>query len=145
MFATGQGRKTDPIDAHSVAVVGLRSQDLRHVTADDATVALLVDRRDELRPGPHRGRRAPALAAARPDPGRRKKFLTRGQAAYLLRTMPPPVDTVARTRHQLATELVEDLTTIDAKLEQANKQLGDRQLAARPQRDRALRRCAAAR
>jgi len=59
--------------------------------------------------------------------------------------MPPPVDTVARTRHQLATELVEDLTTIDAKLEQANKQLGDRQLAARPQRDRALRRCAAAR
>src|SRR5690349_17282683 len=50
VFDTGQGRKTDPVDAHSVAVAGLRSPNLRVVTVDDATVALrlLVDRRDEL-------------------------------------------------------------------------------------------------
>ncbi len=50
VFDTGQGRKTDPVDAHSVAVAGLRSSGLRQVVADDITVALrlLVDRRDEL-------------------------------------------------------------------------------------------------
>ena len=108
VFATGQGRKTDPIDAHSVAVVGLRSQDLRHVTADDATVALLVDRRDELRPGPHRGRRAPAPAAARPDPGRREEVPHPGPgglpapdhatAGRHRRPHPPPVGHRARRR-----------------------------------------------
>src|SRR4051795_3246509 len=51
VFSTGQGRKTDPVDAHSVALVGLRSSgELRVIAVDDATVALrlLVDRRDEL-------------------------------------------------------------------------------------------------
>jgi transposase len=50
VFDTGQGRKTDPVDAHSVAMAGLRSPGLRQVAADDATVVLrlLVDRRDEL-------------------------------------------------------------------------------------------------
>src|ERR1019366_6025142 len=50
VFSTGQGRKTDPVDAHSVALVGLRSQGLRTISADDATVALrlLIDRRDQL-------------------------------------------------------------------------------------------------
>jgi transposase len=50
VFDTGQGRKTDPVDAHSVAVAGLRSPGLPAVAADDATVVLrlLVDRRDEL-------------------------------------------------------------------------------------------------
>jgi transposase len=50
VFDTGHGRKTDPVDAHSVAVAGLRSPDLRTVAVDDAAVALrlLVDRRDEL-------------------------------------------------------------------------------------------------
>src|SRR5215471_3404863 len=40
VFATGQGRKTDPVDAHSVALAGLHSTGLRVITADDATVAL---------------------------------------------------------------------------------------------------------
>jgi transposase len=31
VFDTGQGRKTDPVDAHSVAVAGLRSPGLRQV------------------------------------------------------------------------------------------------------------------
>jgi hypothetical protein len=50
VFATGQGRKTDPVDAHSVAVAALRTDNLRQVTIDDTTVALrlLVDRRELL-------------------------------------------------------------------------------------------------
>jgi hypothetical protein len=40
VFATGQGRKTDPVDAHSVAVAALHAKGLREVTVDDATVAL---------------------------------------------------------------------------------------------------------
>jgi hypothetical protein len=49
VFATGQGRKTDPVDVHSVAVAALRAKGLRQVVVD-ATVALrlLVDRRDRL-------------------------------------------------------------------------------------------------
>src|ERR671916_1291239 len=50
VFATGQGRKTDPLDAHSVAVVALRTKGLRRVAVDDTAVALrlLVDRRNVL-------------------------------------------------------------------------------------------------
>jgi transposase len=98
VFATGQGRKTDPIDAHSVAVAALRAKGLREVVADDATVALrlLVDRRD-------------GLGRARTDvinrihklllellPGGAKKFLSAPQARALLNTVRPR-DLVART------------------------------------------------
>jgi len=50
VFATRQGRKTDPVDAHSVAVAALRAKGFRPVGVDDAAVALrlLVDHRDEL-------------------------------------------------------------------------------------------------
>jgi transposase len=130
VFDTGQGRKTDPVDAHSVAVAGLRSPNLRVVTVDDATVALrlLVDRRDELG-------RARTETVSRIHhlllgliPGGAKKFLTRGQASYLLRTAPAPVGIVAQTRHDLARELIDELTVIDAKIRAADKQ--PRQLVA---------------
>ncbi|GAA4264303.1 IS110 family RNA-guided transposase [Dactylosporangium darangshiense] len=125
VFDTGQGRKTDPVDAHSVAVAGLRSRGLRPVSLDDATVVvrLLVDRRDEL------GRARTDLISRIHQlllqliPGGAKKFLTRGQASYLLRTTPLPDGIVARTRHDLARELIEELTTIDAKIRAADKQL----------------------
>jgi transposase len=50
VFATGNGRKTDPVDAHSVAQVALRTPSLVRVEVDDDLVVLgmLVDRRDEL-------------------------------------------------------------------------------------------------
>jgi transposase len=81
VFDTGQGRKTDPVHADSVAVAGLRSPGLRAVVADDITVAirLLVDRRDEL------GRARTDIVSRIHDlllelvPGGAKTFLTRGQ------------------------------------------------------------------
>jgi transposase len=125
VFDTGQGRKTDPVDAHSVAMAGLRSAGLRQVQVDDITVALrlLVDRRDEL------GRARTEVVSRIHQhlleliPGGAKKFLTRGQASYLLRTAPEPVGVVAQTRHQLARELIEELTVIDGKIRDADKQL----------------------
>jgi len=50
VFATGNGRKTDPVDAHSVAMVALRAAGLVHVEVDDDLVVMgmLADRRDEL-------------------------------------------------------------------------------------------------
>jgi transposase len=46
VFATGQGRKTDATDAHSVALVGTRRAGLRPVVTDEQleVLRLLVDR-----------------------------------------------------------------------------------------------------
>ena len=50
VFATGNGRKTDPADAHSVAMAALRAGNMNRVQVDDDLVVLglLTDRRDEL-------------------------------------------------------------------------------------------------
>src|SRR5688572_30257199 len=135
VFDTGQGRKTDPVDAHSVAVAGLRSPGLRFVAADDASVVLrlLVDRRDEL--GRARTETVSRIHRLLLEliPGGAKKFLTRGQASYLLRTAPAPVGIVAQTRHDLARELIDELTVIDGKIRAADKHL--RQLIAASRSD----------
>ena len=50
VFATGQGRKTDATDAHSVALVATRMVGLRPVVDDQqlAVLRVLVDRRRSL-------------------------------------------------------------------------------------------------
>jgi hypothetical protein len=50
VFATGQGRKTDATDAHSVALVGTRMAGLRPVVDDEqlAVLPILADRRRSL-------------------------------------------------------------------------------------------------
>jgi transposase len=50
VFATGQGRKTDATDAHSVALAGTRMAGLRPVVDDEqlAVLRVLVDRRRSL-------------------------------------------------------------------------------------------------
>ena len=42
VFATGNGRKTDPVDAHSVALAALRVPDLARVQADPELVVLTM-------------------------------------------------------------------------------------------------------
>ncbi|GAA1630647.1 IS110 family transposase [Actinoplanes couchii] len=124
VFSTGQGRKTDPVDAHSVAVVALRTPDLRQVTADDTTVALrlLVDRRDQL------GRTRTEIVSRLHHlllelvPGGAKKFLSAQQARALLNTVRPR-DVVGKTRRWLASELIHELVTIDKKIKVANAEL----------------------
>ena len=126
MFATGQGRKTDPVDAHSVAVAALRAKGLRQVVVDDETVALrlLVDRRDEL------GRARTDLVNRIHKlllellPGGAKTFLRADQARALLATIRPR-DLVGRTRRRLASELIAELVQIDKKIKAANTELTD--------------------
>jgi transposase len=50
VLATGNGRKNDPVDAHSVAMVALRTPNLVRVEVDDdlLVMGMLADRRDEL-------------------------------------------------------------------------------------------------
>ncbi len=124
VFATGQGRKSDPVDARSVAVAALRSKGLRQVAVDDETVVLrlLVERRD-------------GLGHARTDvvnrihklllellPGGAKTFLSADQARALLATVRPR-DLVGRTRRRLASELIGELVQVDKKIKAANKEL----------------------
>jgi transposase len=124
VFATGQGRKTDPVDAHSVAVVALRTPGLRQVGIDDTTVALrlLVDRRDQL------GRARTEVVSRLHHlllelvPGGAKKFLSAQQARALLNTVRPR-DVVGKTRRWLASELIHELVTIDKKIKIANQEL----------------------
>ncbi len=126
VFDTGQGRKTDPVDAHSVAVAALRAKGLRQVTVDDVTVALrlLADRRD-------------GLGHARTDllnrihqlllellPGGAKKFLSAPQARALLNTVRPR-DLVGRTRRRLTSELISELVQVDKKIKAADKELNE--------------------
>ena len=50
VFDTGNARNTDAVDAHAVAMVALRTPQLRELAFDEELVALrlLADRRDEL-------------------------------------------------------------------------------------------------
>ncbi|GAA3948353.1 transposase [Actinoplanes auranticolor] len=124
VFATGQGRKSDPVDARSVAVVALRTTGLRQVVVDDTTVALrlLVDRRDQL------GRTRTEVVSRLHHlllelmPGGAKKFLSATQARALLKTVRPR-DVVGRTRRWLASELIHELVVIDKKIKIANAEL----------------------
>jgi transposase len=124
VFSTGQGRKTDATDAHSVAVVALRTRSLRQVGRDDRTVALrlLADRRDEL--GAARTVTINRLHRLLVElvPGGAKKALTARQARALL-TDVPAGEVVRETRRQLAAELVDELEVIDARIKAAKKQL----------------------
>jgi transposase len=124
VFATDQGRKTDPVDAHSVAVVALRTKGLRTVQVDDATVALrlLGDHRDEL--GHARTQTVNRLYRLLLEllPGGAKKFLSAAQARALLASVRPR-DVVGRTRRRLAADLVTELDRIDKRIKAANAEL----------------------
>jgi len=126
VFSTGQGRKTDPVDAHSVALVGLRSSGLRVIAVDDATVALrlLVDRRDEL--GVARTQVVNRIHRLLLEllPGGAKRDLSAGQAKTLLASVRPR-DIAGKTRRRLAAELIADLSTIDKKIKTADGELNE--------------------
>jgi transposase len=124
VFATGNGRKTDPVDAHSVAMVALRSPHLFqiHLDADLIVMGLLVDRRDEL--GRARTQTVNRLHRLLLElfPGGAKQFLSATQARALIATIKPR-DLVGKTRRRLAVELTSELEAIDKKIKTADKDL----------------------
>src|SRR3954447_20249553 len=126
IFDRGHGRKNDPTDARTVAVVALRTRGLREVALDDDLIALrlMSERRTDL----VRSRTATInhlhqlLMELIPAGAERK--LTATKARALLATVRPR-DVAGRTRRQLAVDLVEDLTATDRKLKDLDKRLRD--------------------
>src|ERR671911_2019481 len=123
-FATGNGRKTDPVDAHSVALAALRSPNLVQVEVDDDLVVMgmLVDRRDEL--GRARTQTINRLHRLLLEllPGGAKPFLSSQQARALIATIKPR-DLVGKTRRRLAVELITELEGIDKKIKAIKREI----------------------
>ncbi len=126
MFATGQGRKTDATDAHSVALVATRMSGLRRV-ADDPQLAVLrivADRRRSL--GEDHTRMISQLHRLLLEliPGGAKKDLSAAQARALLATVRPR-DEAGKARRRVATELIGDLERVRQRKKAADKELRD--------------------
>jgi transposase len=124
VFATGQGRKTDATDAHSVALVGVPMAGLRSVVtdADLDVLRLLVHRRRQM--GEEHTRKVSQLHALLLElvPGGAMKSLTAAQARQLL-TAVRPRDAAGKTRPRVAAELVGDVERIHARKKAADKEL----------------------
>ncbi|MCU1641389.1 MAG: family transposase [Nocardia sp.] len=124
VFSTGNGRKTDPVDAHSVALAALRAPNLRRITADPELIALglLADRRDEL--GRTRTQTVNRIHRLLLDliPGGAKKFLTAKQARVLLTSI-TAADPVALVQKRLVVEQIDELEVIDGRIKAADKEL----------------------
>lgn len=124
VFATGQGRKTDATDAHSVALVRTRMAGLRPVVNDEqlAVLRILVDRRRSL--GEDHTRMIAQLHQLLLEliPGGAKKDLSAAQAKALLAKVRPR-DVAGKTRRRVAAELIGDLERIYARKKAANKEL----------------------
>jgi transposase len=124
VFATGNGRKSDPVDAHSVAMVALRTPNLVQVRLDAElqVMGMLVDRRDEL--GRARTQTINRLHRLLLEllPGGAKKFLSAAQARALIATVKPR-DLVGKTRRRLVVELIGELERIDRTIKTADKDL----------------------
>jgi len=123
VFATGQGRKTDATDAHSVALVGTRMAGLRPVVNDEklAVLRILIDRRSL---GEDHTRMVSQLHHLLLEliPGGAKKDLSAAQAKVLLAKVRPR-DAAGKTRRRVAAELIADLERIYARKKAADKEL----------------------
>jgi transposase len=124
VFATGNGRKTDPVDAHSVALAALRSANLVQVelSPDLLVLGMLADRRDEL--GRARTQTINRIHRLLLEiiPGGANQFLSAPQARALLATTRPR-DIVGKTRRRLAAELITELEGIDRKIKACKKEI----------------------
>jgi transposase len=124
VFATGQGRKTDATDAHSVALAATRIAGLRLVAADQQLMVLriLADRRRSL--GQDHIRMICQLHQLLLEliPGGAKKSLSAAQAKALLAKVRPR-DAAGRARRQVAAELISDLARIYQRTKAADKEL----------------------
>ena len=126
VFDTGQGRKTDAIDAHAIVMVALRTTGLRRLVADDglAVLRLLADRRDELSRTRAQTLNRVHRLLVELIPGGAPAHLSTLQATALLASVGPR-DLPGKTRRDLAAELIAELEVLDAKLKQLKRRLRD--------------------
>jgi transposase len=124
VFATGNGRKTDPVDAHSVALAALRSPNLVQVevSPDLVVLGMLAGRRDELGRARTQTLNRSCRLLLELIPGGARQFLSAAQARALLATTRPR-DIVGKTRRRLAAELITELEGIDRKIKACKKEI----------------------
>ncbi len=124
LFDTGHNRKTDALDAHSIAMVAVRTAGLRELAPDGELEALrmLADRRDEL--AQRRVQTVNRLQRLLSElvPGQRKRGLSALQAKAILASARPR-DVAGKTRRRMAAEELADLVAVDAKLKTIKAEL----------------------
>ena len=124
VFATGQGRKTDATDAHSIALVGTRMAGLRPIVNDEqlAVLRTLVDRRRSL--GEEHTRMVSQLHHLLLElvPGGAKQYLSAAQAKEILASVRPR-DAAGKVRRRVAAELISDLERTYKRKKAADKEL----------------------
>ncbi len=132
LFDTGHNRKTDARDAHSIAVVAVRTPSLRVLKVDGELEALrmLADRREALTR--RRIRTVDRLQALLAEllPGQAKKDITALQAKGMLARVRPR-DVAGRTRRRIAAEELAELMAVDAKIKKSTAELKAMVLARR--------------
>lgn len=124
IFDVGHGRKNDPGDARTVAVVAIRTKGLQRVALDDERVALRLmseRRRDLVRSRTQTVNHLHQLLMEIIPAGAQRN-LTAKRAKALLATVRPR-DVAGRTRRQLAADLIEDLGGLDRKLKELDKRI----------------------
>ena len=127
---TGHNRKTDAHDAHAVAAAAVRAKRLRVLSYNVEIEALrmMSDRRAEIiRQRIQTVNRLQRLLSEL-IPGKVKLNLTAPQAKAILATRRPR-DLAGKTRKRLALEQMEELSAIDTKIKNINKELKSMVLA----------------
>ncbi|MFN2522268.1 MAG: IS110 family transposase [Mycobacteriales bacterium] len=124
IFDVGHGRKNDSTDARTVAVVALRTRNLRQVVVDDERVAirLLSERRSDLVQSRTATVNHLHQLLMELIPAGAQQKLTAAKAKTLLAKVRPR-DVAGRTRRQLAADLIDDIVGLDRKLKDLDKRL----------------------
>ncbi|MGB3763049.1 MAG: IS110 family transposase [Ornithinimicrobium sp.] len=130
LLDTGHNRKTDARDAHSIAIVAVRTSTLRVLKVDGELEAMrmLTDRREALtRRRVQTVCRLQALLAEL-LPGRAKRDITALQAKKMLASVRPR-DIAGKTRRRIAAEELAELVAVEAKIKKSTAELKEMVLA----------------
>jgi len=124
LLDTGHNRKTDAHDAHAVAVVAVRTKNLRVLSydADLEVLRMLVDRRDELSKSKVQAVNRLHRLLSELVPGQSKKDITALQAKAILASVRPR-DSVGKTRKRLALEQLAEMVVMEKKMKASSKEL----------------------
>jgi transposase len=140
LLAAGDVNKNDPNDARSVAVAALRSAGIREVRPDDHAAVLKVwsERYRDL--GRSRTQAAYRLHAVLCEliPGGVPKVITTARAGGVLKALRPD-GAVETARWELASDLLDDLRRIDARIRRGQEEARGRCPCGRDKPDRPVR------
>jgi transposase len=124
LLNTGHNRKTDAVDAHSIAMVAVTTQGLRVLIEDGEleSIRMVSDRYDELSKRRIQTVNRLHRLIAELVPGTRKKDLSATQAKAILARVRPR-DLAGKTRRRMASEEIADLVRVDAQIKSIKAEL----------------------